>query len=422
MWRYRAPTHTERRAYEEGMAAFNRGDFMTAAERLESVTRGPDLRRKLARFYAAQARYRHGVDLLNRGDYHRATEQLEASAALVPGPLSLSRYLVACYVGQGDYARAAETLEDLSGRDPDDVGVSVRLALAHWKSYRADKALEVLERAVNRHPGEPTLHRLRGTILAAMDRYDQARDDFEVAVEAHPNSVESRQRLAWCCAALGDHTAALGHLHRAATLRPSDPLLVKQLALAAQAVSEQGGRADLSVDLPVASLSRDDASIEQLSELVAGDPDFVEAFLALPPADVEHEVLTLLAVTLERAVQRHPSYPDLHYHGSRVYERLGLREAALAASKRAIEINPRYVHAMVHMGRLFESTDRRAEAIERLEAALEAGAADPNVYYVLGNLHRAEGHLDRARRSYEQALDLDAGFGDARRALETLAA
>jgi len=404
------------------MAAFNRGQFSRAAELLSAVADGHGLQAHLARFYAAQAWFRLGLAALREGRFREATDHLRASSRLLPGGVGLSRYLVACWVGQGQYDQAAAELEGQVDRNHDEIGVRIRLALTYWKDGRGDRAVQCLEEGLRSNPNSDLLHYHLGTILAARDDFARACVSLERAVEIEPTFAEAHLRLGWCHAAMDRHGMALAHVEEAYRLRPTDVNVAMQLSMAAAAAAQEGLAPKLRLEIPVAELSHSDAAVEQLSQIVAHDPEFAEAFLSLPSADVDGEVFALLAATLERAIQRHPRYADLHHYCSRVYERLGLRQAAMAASERAIEINPRYISAMAQMGKLFESTDRRREAIDRLEAALQAGADDADVHYVLGNLYRAEGRLDRARTAYERALHLRDDFGEARRALATLAA
>jgi cytochrome c-type biogenesis protein CcmH/NrfG len=58
----------------------------------------------------------------------------------------------------------------------------------------------------------------------------------------------------------------------------------------------------------------------------------------------------------------------------------------------------------------------------RLEQSLQLGADYPDTYFLLGNLYRATGQLDRARWAYGNALRINEGYEEAREALETLTA
>ncbi len=405
------------------MAAFQRRQYAEASERLAAAMDGESIQSHLARFYAARALFHMGVQALNHGDYDRAATLFHRSAEVGPGAAPLPRYLVACYVGQGRFEKAADQLETMRKTDPDPVGVYVRLALAHWRNGRGDRAIAALHEGIDREPGAWALPYHLGTILAALERFDEAVAAFEKAIALFPECVEAHLRLGWCHAASGRHDAALGAIRRAHGLRPRDPQLAMELSLASKAAARGSTSTPLPrLEIPTADVSEDDAAVAELAEIITRDSDFVEAFLSLPGGEVDHEAFELLAATLERAIQMHPRYPDLHHHCSRVYERLGHHDAARAACERAVEINPRYISAMVHMGTLFASTDRRGEAIDRLEAARAAGAEDARLHCALGNLYRAEGYMERARSAYEEALRLDAEMGEARQGLEALAA
>jgi len=404
------------------MAAFNQGDLARAAEVFERIVDGRGLHRHLARFYAGQVRFRLGQEALRDGRYEEAVDHFRRALQTGTEGIAASRYLVACYAAMGRYGQAASELEGLLGRDDDRCGVRLRLALARWKNGQVDLAVQCLEQGIRAQPHQAALHHQLGVFLAARDEYARAAEAFERAVALEPNRVDAHLGLGWCYAALGRYDRALACLRKTQALRPTDAEIARQLHLAVAAAAQWRQGSEPQALPPVAGSSPDDIRVAQLAEMIAQDPDFVEAFLALPEADVDRTLLELLAAGIDRAIRAHPNYADLHLYGSRVYERLGLTDAAMVASQKAIEINPRYLSAMVQMARLFEATDRRQEAIDRLEAALRTGAEDADIHYVLGNLYRADGQVDRARSSYERALHLNAGLSAAREALETLAA
>lgn len=84
-----------------------------------------------------------------------------------------------------------------------------------------------------------------------------------------------------------------------------------------------------------------------------------------------HEALA----TLERAIELHPNYPDLHMRRARIADRLGddaLRDLSLAM---ALELHPRYVAALAFQGLAAYRAGRREEGLKRLEEA--SAAAGP---------------------------------------------
>jgi tetratricopeptide (TPR) repeat protein len=408
--------------HKKGMAAFNQGRFEEAARALSPAAGRGSVRGSLAGFYAGQSEFLMGLDAVSKREYAAAAEHLEAALGYGVGGLAASRHLAACHVALERYQDAAVVLEGLLGRDNDRAGVRLRLAQVHWQNGQEDLAMQCLEQGIEAQPDQAALHYELGTFRAAGGDYLGAAEAFSTAVRIDPDLVEGHVRLAWCHAALNRHDLAMESLRRACRLSPTDRHLSAQLALAGQAAAEGKAGIGRSLAYPVAALSLKDADLAQLAQRVADDPEFVEAFLLLPEPGVDAAVLELLAAALERAIQWHPAYADLHHYCSRVYERMGRSEEARAASERAVEINPRYIDAIVQMGRLFAATDRRREAIDRLEGVLQSGAEGADIHCVLGHLYRADGQVDRARVAYTRALDMNSGLQEARQALEALAA
>ncbi len=84
----------------------------------------------------------------------------------------------------------------------------------------------------------------------------------------------------------------------------------------------------------------------------------------------------------ERGVAKNPGFAPIWYaHGS-VLQRLGRRDAALAAYDKAIECKPDYVEALINSGTLLRETLQHLPALERFNRAL---AINPNHLNALSN-------------------------------------
>jgi len=105
-------------------------------------------------------------------------------------------------------------------------------------------------------------------------------------------------------------------------------------------------------------------------------------------------------------------------------ERLGSRDDAIAALENAARIKQSDPSLLEELARLYRSAGDRsgcAAALERLVAAVERDVDKVAVVQRLAELHdHPEGDFEAAMRWYEAALDIDAGFGPALRALERL--
>lgn len=431
--------------YRAGLAEFEHGRFAAAIEQLAPLCHDRSLPGTLATFYLGQAHLKHGIALLRSGQHADAVRHLSEARRLNPEAVGLSGYLAACFVAQrrfddasGELQRALQRISsERSASSPgcqDDATpdeparratLPIRLAYAFWRDGRPELALETLEDAARREPGRADLRYHLGLLHGERESLAAAADALGEAARLDPTSPDIRLNLGLTLGTLGRVTEAVEHLAAAQRSRPNDAYIAMILSLALAAQREAGtapqfAAGDAFIADPVEAA--DERDIAVLGEILAAEPEFVEAFLGLPESDIDPSVFALLARTLDRALERQPDYADLRYHCSRVYDRLGRTDEAIAAAEHAVRANPRYVQALIQLGRLYAATERGAEAIERLRAAIDAGGDYPDVHYLLGELYRRRGDVGRARRAFERALTLNADFAQARNALKDLVA
>jgi tetratricopeptide (TPR) repeat protein len=82
-------------------------------------------------------------------------------------------------------------------------------------------------------------------------------------------------------------------------------------------------------------------------------------------------------------------------------------ERRLADAQRGIDANPDDIAALTEKGLLLykKGTDSYLEAITTLESARDKGSLNPNIFYSLGDMYRAEGLYDYAAREYMRYLN-----------------
>lgn len=408
--------------YQQGLADFENGRYAEAIERLAAIPER-SLPGTLARFYLGQAHHRLGIAELRAGRFRSAAEHLASARRINPDSIGLSKFLAAAYVGDQRFDMAAAEIE----RARTDEGVSpepttiyqraIRLAYVLVKDGQLDRAVESLESAIAAAPWRAELHHHLGLILAGHEQFDAARRHLATAAELAPLHFDILMNYAQVLGALRMPRAAIAPLKTCQKLRSDNAHVAWMLAVALDAVGDEPETLH-SIE-PPASVRTDDG-LDALGELLASQPDFVEAFLRLPDSPIDADVFAMLARTLEKALERQPDYADLHHHCSRVYERLGRTDAAIDAAASAVRINPRYVQALIQLGRLYEQTDRRDEAVDRLTDAIEAGGDYPDVHYMLGRLYQDRGEPDAALGEYRRALELNANYDVARNAMREL--
>jgi len=379
-----------------------------------------ELMERLKSQYEAADQVRRGVCLLNAGRYDEAAAAFSKAEQLGSTDRSLSSYIAGCLVGQERTDEAARQWAQRVGDAPRDSVSRIRHAQALWAAGKAGSAIEALRQAVGDDPECAELHLQLGTMLAATEMFDEAELRFTQALSIDREQAEALTNLALCCGARGAASEAVSHLQRAQARRPHDARIGLLLAEAAKAMQQQGLAVRVRASIADGEAGVDRPGIEELSRLIEGDPDFVDAFLSIPAGEVDGRVFAMLLSTLEVALERQPEHAELHFHCGRVLDRLGRRDDAIGANERAVEINPTFIRALIELGKLYRDTDRTEDATTRLEQAIVAGAEYADVYYLLGNLYRDQGQVSRARSAYRRALAINNRYEAAQQALAAL--
>lgn len=405
------------------MSAYHTGRYEKAIELLTPLaTMNNSPQGLLARFYLGQAHYRLGARLFETQKYQDATRHFQNAAGVNASGGGVARFLVNCYLADRRYDMAVRELEPMLRSDPDNAAWRIRLALAQYKQGNPQEALGTMRQGINRQPDHAELQYQLGVMLAANDDFAEAERCFEVAIACQPTHPAAYERLAQICAVTGRSDRALQYLEQAHALDPWNARIGFQLSVLGQGAIVEGRRSRITWRLAPGAATGEPDDLAKLSEVILSEPDFVSAFLALPESEVDEEVFSTLAATLEQALENHPEYADLHYHCGAVYRRLGRRVDAIHHTEQAVELNPGYVNALIQLAELYSQTDQWAMGIERLEQAIQRGADYPDVHCLIGRLYQTGGQTGRARVAFERALSLNQNYRTAREALASLPA
>lgn len=406
--------------FAAGMRACRLGRYAEAIKILSALTDRKDLPGRLARYYTGISHRAIGIEHMRAGRFAAAGRHLRQAAVMIGKRADLAEYLLVVYARTGEHERCVGEADVLAGAHADDPTARIRLAQAQWRSGRRPVAIMTLTAALRELGDHAQLHLNLGLLQASGGDYELARTHLGRAVECDCTSAKGYYYLGLCEAARGQFGEALKAHQRACCLAPRDLMYAYQLSMAAAAAAEAGG--EVTVAFPEFAPQASSSQIRQLAEYVAGEPDFVEAFLALPPCDAEEELFGVVASVLRTAVAYHPDYADLHHLASRALARLGEYYPARAHARRAVEINPRYANALVHLAELEAQAGDQAASMRHLRRAVDCGADWPDVHARLGDLARQAGDADRAGRHYRRALELNGEYQHAARRLASLAA
>lgn len=378
------------------------------------------LKQALRQHYQAIEDVRRGVCLLNAGDYQSAVVAFSRATACGSNVTSLPAYLGSCYLAQGRNSDALRQFRKAAEQVDASAPAQVRYAFALRGMGKMDDAIQVLRQAIAVTPENAELHFQLGTLLAEIEQFDEAELRFTQAAAIDKDHTDALVSLAMCCGVRHAADESVRYLRRAQARRPHDPSIGVLLAHAARAAQAGSGTTGISATMPVDSARHDRQGLQRLVEIVEADPEFVEAFLAIPADDVEPDVYRMLLTTIERALERRPEVAELHYHCGQVLRRLGRSDEAIHANERAVGINPRYVAALVELGSLYRQIHRTKDAAQRLEQAVIAGGEYADVFVQLGHVYKELGSVTNARAAYTKAIELNGEFQEAKVALQTL--
>lgn len=374
----------------------------------------------LRAYYQARDETRRGVCLLNAGRFAEARDAFDRAARVNPRGGSLAAYLAAAYLGKNEPAEAARHLAEVVESEPGNACAVIRHALALWSAGQGAAAERALRDAISEQPNHAELQFQLGALLNGNGEFEEAELRFAQAVAIDGEHVEAIVYLALSYAARQAPADAVKMLQRAQRLRSGDARIGALLARAVMAAEQGGRRPQLRLVLPPQAIELDDREVEELAGIVVRDPEFLDALLTLSGGEKDEELAATLLTALRQALKQRPDHAGLHFHCSRVLDRLGRMDEAIRAGERAVDLDPTHVRALVELARLYQDANRPDDAVQRLSQVIRLGYDFADVYYTLGNVHRAQGRVERAAESYRHALGINANYEAARQAMESL--
>jgi tetratricopeptide (TPR) repeat protein len=170
-----------------------------------------------------------------------------------------------------------------------------------------------------------------------------------------------------------------------------------------------------------------DKAIETAGELLSTKPDVAEVVLKqLLKCDPEHlGGLQLLGLCKHRmgqnaeaveifqaALELDPTSADNHNNIGLAYSGLDNTERAIEYMSKAIELKPEQFLFMNNIALQYRNRGDRATAVEKLERALEIKEI-PQMYLNLGGIYGELHELDKAKKCFSRAVELDPNYSAA---------
>ena len=199
--------------YNEGLRAFNAGDYETAIEKLNQVVRDiPD--NPAAVSYLGLSYYRNG-------DAEEALDALQEAHELRPDSFKMLQDYVSVAKDVGDNVRALEALQGFVDNHPTDLDVRLEIARLSRATGNDEIAIAQSEYLATTDDLDPEFIYEYGITLKEAGQIDEARAVLKNAIELDPESAVAHHALGVTELSSGNARAAVGSLEEAVAREPT---------------------------------------------------------------------------------------------------------------------------------------------------------------------------------------------------------
>ncbi|MBV8552182.1 MAG: tetratricopeptide repeat protein [Acidobacteriaceae bacterium] len=288
---------------EEGIAAFNRGQYSVALPKLSAAAR--DKSDVTARTFLA-------LTQAAMGNCKTAIPNLIATP---PSSTDLYRLAglaaVKCFSSTGDDAQAYTLLVKLGQRFPNDADVLYLTAKVHMKAFN-DATFAMFQRT----PASYRVHELSAEIFEVQNRYSDAVAEYRKAIEANPKAPELHFRLG---------RAILLESHSPEALQQASEEFRSELKLSPE---------DAASEFQLGQIAQVEGHTEtarsHFERALTLSPDFVQALIALGKMDTQAKQYPQAIEMLSHATRLQPANETAHYALLTAYRDSGQMDKAKA--------------------------------------------------------------------------------------------
>ena len=364
--------------YEEGRAAYARGDYPLAVDRLtEALLRGPGDKRAQRLLVSAGQKImgKQALDTISLDDLRRMVG--EANKVLDQRQKEIRRVLSELKIAQRESEK-----------------------LTPQETLRACRGVDlVLEVTLGDDPESKEfrdyLHTVCANLQTALDRGILLRPEDEKRVFGY---------VAFC---RSDWEEASRSWEQALTLQPNDPPLRKLWAVAksnlAQDINEANINKILAETKSVIDAQRDEEALDLLRKGIAEFPG-------------EERLVTLFEITQDRVAERaRERVEDVHRTKALAEQKAGQWLAAAQSWLAVLNIDPLDQEARENLDLLRRRLDPSKNA---LVPSTPAALKQSEEVYTLGLIRYADGDLMKAEFHFKKCLEINPNHEYARKALE----
>jgi tetratricopeptide (TPR) repeat protein len=277
----------------QGIAAFHRGDYKTAREKLAAAPNDPQARLFLALVRAATGECDASLPELSKGFAGSGENRRLAGIALAQ-----------CQVSAKRFAEAGPVIAQLEKEFPADADVLYISADYHMKAWN-----DAIYRMYQKTPASYRVDELSGEVFETQAKYAEAAAEYRQAISKNPKAIDLHYRLGRALL-MGSHepaavAEALKEFEAELAMNPSDAAAEYQAGQALTALQRK----------PEAA-----AHFERAAQL---RPDFPEALIAVAKLRSDAKKYPEAIALLERAVALAPRNESAVYNLMICYRNAG---------------------------------------------------------------------------------------------------
>lgn len=321
-----------------------------------------------------------------------ARQSYEAALKINPDYLAAIDDLIDLDVIRKDYDAALARAQVYLEKYPDKPMPSMLQAKVLFAQSKNDEAERAVKKAIELDPEFTPAHRMLADFYVRTQQTDQALEKLQAIVQKNPKDIGALVQMGMLYEAKSDFPRAQQAYEAVLAINPNNVAALNNLAYI---VSEQKGELDRAYQY--ARKARevspyDGYTADTLGWITWKRGDYSQA----------------LAI-LQQSAERLPNHPEVQYHLGMAYYMTGSPAPATAALTKALQSTNSFIgrekaqYALTILN--IEPSKPTPESFAVLQKAIAGNPSDVFAYTQLAQLHEAQSAWDKARDTYEKALE-----------------
>ena len=269
-----------------------------------------------------EAQFNLGLNLLKQGGAAEAERYLQVAVALRPDSFQANSTLAVLYINEEHFQEAIERLLVARRAAPEDVNISVLLGQQYLRAGQAGKAIPVLAEAVRLRSDNPDIWYLMTQAYEKDSRYEDALRTAQKSAGLFPSNARSHLEVGFELVNMGHYEEAKPYAQKALQI---DSSFVPAYNLLGDIESRSGEY---------------DSALHFYQSAGRLAPTNLDARVGIAKSLILLKRYAEALAELQDALKTFPDSPDLYFHLTQVYTRLGERDQAARADATFRRLRP----------------------------------------------------------------------------------